>query len=291
MGLPMSYLKFPVVSILFIFTVLCSSSHAFSQDSIWKLTYWLDDWKIDAKSGIGTILTEVPPEYLGLLNNINIPVGKIGTANIFSLRKSITPHLEMGYQFEYLQILGNVNQEDVNYQVKTQAFGSNLMFLYNFKRTDKFRPRTNYLLYYKIGTISLKNNPQTIWTDGTPPIKYVPAAGNDFISNVAVLTGLGVGINRQFTNNLSMICSFEINRTSNVAQDIVQIQKLFYHSKNTVNNYSSLTVGVSYTFNLSKHKTSGIYNFRTETEKRLLQHRKSNAQRKSLRAKHSLWYK
>lgn len=287
----MSYFKIPAVGILLIFTVLCSSFQVLSQDSAWKLTYWLNDWKIEAKTGMGTILTEVPHEYLGLLNDINIPVKEIGTANTFSLRKSMTPHLEMGCQFEYLQIQGNVIQEEVNYRVKTQAFGNNLMLLYNLKRTDKLRPRYNYLVYYKVGTISLKNNPQSIWIDGMPPVKYVPVAGNDFISNVAVLTGCGVGITRQFSNNLSMVCSFEINRTSDVAKDIYQIHKLFYHSKNTVNNYSSLTVGASYTFNPSKPKTAGIFSSGTKSENKLLQHSKRKAQRKSAQAKQSLWHK
>lgn len=75
-----------------------------------------------------------------------------------------------------------------------------------------------------------------------PPIKYVSADGNGFISNVAVLTGLGVGINRQFTNNLSMICSFEINRASDVGRDIYKIHKLFYHSKNTIIHYCLLKI-------------------------------------------------
>ena len=235
-----------------------------------KSTSWRDNWKVDLKTGSGVLLSEVPEKYLERINNVNIPLKAPGIAGIFSVKKGLTPHLEMGYQVDYMQINGKVDQGINTYNVRTKAFGNSFLVLYNLKSTKDFRPRYNYFVSYKIGAISLKNDPRKIAENGIPVLPSGTEKGNQFIKNVAVITGIGIGINYQLTNNLSLIGTFELNRSADIASDIYKIQKVFYHSPNTVNNYASLSGGICYAFNFSKQKKSSFFNSRNETEKRLL---------------------
>ena len=255
-----------------------------------KSTSWRENWKIDLKTGFGILLSEVPEKYLDRINNVNIPLKVPGAIGIFSVKKGLTPHLEMGSQFDYMRIQGNVKQDNDTYNILTQALGYSFSVQYNLKRTDEFRPRYNYFTYYKIGAISLKNNPKKIMSDGSQIPATNSSSGDKFIKNVAIITGLGIGFNYQFTNNLSTIGTLELNRSSDAVSEIYRIDKIFYHSTNTVNNYSSITVGLCYSFNFSKRKKSTFFNAGTETNKRLLQSKIAKTKGKSSTSNRSPWY-
>lgn len=286
----MHYLQSLFSRILLCFVVLSFSLLSFGQAPKLKSTSWHDTWKIEVKTGFGALLSEVPEKYLDRVNYVNIPMKVPGVTGILSVRKGLTPHLEMGYQFDYMRINGNVEQGNSTYNVQTQTLGNSFLVLYNFKSTAIFRPRFNYYGYYRIGAVSLKNDPKQIMPDGS----QVPVAGssdnNKFLKNVAVITGIGIGINYQFTNNLSLVGTFDLNRSSDAVADIYKIQKIFYHSANTVNNYSSIAIGLCYSFNLSKVKKSTFSNSGTETEKRLTQFKISKKKGKLSKSNLPIWY-
>ena len=236
------------------------------------------------------LLSEIPDIYLSRINNVNPPTHTIGNANIFSVKKSMTSHFEIGYELEYMNIQGNTEQDDVSYRVKTQALGNSFLLLYNLLKTDRYKPPFNYFAYYKIGAVSLKNTPREIVAEGQFPTKFIPANDDRYIKNIAVMTGLGLGLNHQLSDKLNLTATFEINRNSDNGADVYKPYKLFYNSENTVNNYASLTLGLAYTFNLSKQKKSGITNFRSEMEYKLFQYRKKVAKKKSSRSGHSTWF-
>lgn len=236
------------------------------------------------------MLTAIPDKYLNLVNDVNLPVRTVGPASLISIKKSVTPHLEIGYQFEYLQIRGDVKQDELTFRVKSQALAENLTIGYNFRKTDRYRPRYNYLLYYKIGAVSLKNDPREIVPEGKSPSKFVSSVHNGFLKNIAVLTGLGVELNHQLSDKLSLVCALEMSRNSDVAADICRIDKFFYHAASTVNNYATVTAGLCYTFNLKDNKKTKCYNFKSETEKRLIEYRRKHKKRKLSKTGYSSWY-
>lgn len=272
------------------FESLCTPVRSYSQDPKLKSTSWRDNWKIDVKTGIGALLSEVPEKYLNRINNVNIPVKVPGTTSILTVRKGLTPHFEMGYQFDYMRIQGIVKLEESSYNVLTQAFGSSFLVLYNLIRTDDYRPRFNYFGYYKIGAVSLKNNPGEIKQETDLKHVSVSQDGNEFVKNVAIITGIGIGVNYQMNNNLSMVGTVDINRSSDAVAEIYKIHKILYHSSNTVNNYSSLTLGLCYTFNFSEQKKSSYFDSRTETEKKLIQSKIRRKKGKSSKANLPGWY-
>lgn len=275
---------------IFIIVLFCGlfSFQSFAQKPKLISSSWRDNWKLEFKTGTGTILTPIPEKYLDRTNYINIPLNVPGVIGIFSVKKSITSHLEMGYQFDYMRIQGKVAIKNIEVEVLTQSYFHSYLIQYNFKKTNKFKPLLNYFLYYKIGGISLKNDPLDDLPEGT-----IPASSENtkkFTSNVAVLTGIGAGINYQLNNNFSLTGSFDLNRSSDAVEDIYQIHKLFYHSSHSVNNYISLTFGLSYCFNFSKEKKSSYFNPGTETEKRLIQSKIARRKGKSSQSNNSIWY-
>jgi len=287
----MLYHRSLTIRILILSLFIISFSHfSFGQLPKLKSTSWRENWKIDLKTGFGILLSEVPEKYLDRINNVNIPLKVPGAIGIFSVKKGLTPHLEMGSQFDYMRIQGNVKQDNDTYNVLTQALGYSFSVQYNLKRTDEFRPRYNYFTYYKIGAISLKNNPKKIMPDGSQIPATNSSSGDKFIKNVAIITGLGIGFNYQFTNNLSTIGTIELNRSSDAVSEIYRIDKIFYHSTNTVNNFSSITIGLCYSFNFFKRKKSTFFNAGTETNKRLLQSKIAKTKGKSSTSNRSPWY-
>ncbi|MDP2338070.1 MAG: hypothetical protein Q8N05_16815 [Bacteroidota bacterium] len=279
------------IRILLCFVILSISHFSFGQAPKLKSTSWRDNWKIELKTGFGALLTDVPEKYLDRINNVNIPKNVPGVTGILSFRKGLTPHLEMGYQFDYMQINGNVEQNSKNYNVRTQTLGNSFLVLYNLKKTDVFRPRFNYFGYYRIGAVSLKNDPVEILQDGSQVSVAGSSGNNKYQTNVAVITGLGIGLNYQFTNNLNIVGSFDLNRSSDAVADIYKFHKIFYHSSNTVNNYSSIAVGLCYSFNLSKRKKSTFTKAGTETDKRLIQSKISREKGNRSKTTLSIWYK
>lgn len=244
---------------------------------------WLDNWKIDVRAGTGMLLSEVPDKYLDRINQVNIPVHVPGMNGVFSIRKAIHSHFEMGYEWSYYAFSGNVDQENRSFRVQTKAMEHNFLLLYNLRPTYEFRPRFNYFVYYKIGTINLKNEPRLRLADGSSDIVYGTSLTNAYAHNVAVGTGLGFGINHQLSYNLSLLGVVEINRSADEASETYKIQKIFFRSKNTVNNYASLTLGLSYTFNLSEKSKSFFGGPQAETEKRLKQAKMQRKKRQQMR--------
>lgn len=249
---------------------------------------WRDNWKLEIKTGTGALLTPVPEKYIDRTNYVNIPLHTPGALGIFSIKKSIASHFEMGYQFDYVRIQGNVPVQNIDVKVLTQAYTHTYLIQYNLKKTNKFRPPLNYFLYYKIGGISLKNDPLDELPDGTIPASA--ETREKFDSNVAVLTGIGAGINYQLNKNFSLTGSLDLNRSSDAVEAIYQIHKIFYRSSYSVNSYLSLSFGLSYWINFSKQKESSYFKPKNETEKQLLKSKIAREKGKSSAANHSVWF-
>lgn len=199
-----------------------------------------EGWKLTLKSGTGLMLSEIPEKYLENLNNVNIPQGQFGLTAVASLKKMAIPHLYVGYQLDYMRIRGQgkssslVTDSNSSIEVLTQGLGHNFTMGYYLKK-KKREARTNYFIQYKIGALSLTNKPLE---DGISQVKP------DFLSNVAVITGWGVGITYQFKKKLSFVFEAEINRTSDVISDLHKFYKVVYDSPNTVNHYLILSTGI-----------------------------------------------
>lgn len=286
----MSNLNSIVLRILFLCTVISFSSPTFSQVPRQKSSSFCDNWTIDVKTGVGILMTEVPYEFLRYINYVNLPVKVPGAAESFNIRKGITPHFELGYQFDYIQVNGKVVQGGLDYQVKTQAFESNFWLGYNFTRNDVIKPRLNFLMYYKIGGISLKNNPRIILADGSLAPVDESLEDNKFLTNIAVLTGVGAGVTYRISGNLSLITTFELNRSSDMGADIYKIHKIFYDSPNTVNKYITFSTGLSYSLNFSSSKESSYFTPKTEKDKKLLGRKIKRLKGKSSKAIRPDWY-
>ena len=249
---------------------------------------WRDNWKLEIKTGTGALLTPVPEKYIDRTNYVNIPLHTPGILGIFSVKKGITSHFEMGYQFDYVRIQGNVPVQNTDVKVLTQAYTHTYLVQYNLKKTNKFKPPLNYFLYYKIGGISLKNDPLDELPDGTVPASA--ETKEKFASNVAVLTGIGAGINYQLNKNFSLTGSLDLNRSSDAVEDIYQIHKIFYPSSHSVNSYISLSFGLSYWINFSRQKESAYFKPKNETDKRLIQSRIARKKGKSSPSNRSVWF-
>lgn len=243
-----------------------------AQKNAFHLVPPMQSFKIDIKTGSAAILSEVPSQYLDKLNNVNVPTNVPGVNLSVVTRKALTGHFEFGYQLNYIGMYGKVKQQPNTYQVHTQVLENSYLFCYNLLRTDYYRPLNNCYLYYKIGAITLKNDPRLRLPDGSlQDIPGVKAQKFFFSNGVAVGTGVGVGFNRQLTPNLALVGTFEYSRSSDSAGDIFKINKIFFNSPNTVNKYMALSFGISYTFDLvpPKNENSGYFKARSETEKRL----------------------
>jgi hypothetical protein len=126
------------------------------------------------------------------------------------------------------------------------------------------------------------------------PIDVTIEASNEsignFISNVAVMTGIGAGINYQLNNNFSLLGTFDLNRSSDAVEDIYQIHKLFYHSSHSVNSFIAISFGVSYSIDFAKHKKSTFYKPITETDKLLIQSKITRKKGNPQTSNNSIWY-
>jgi hypothetical protein len=221
-----------------------------------------DNYKLEVKLGTGAVITPVPDKYLANINGVNLPLMKPGFAGLILAKKMISGHVEMGYQFEFFSLGGDVEQQYSRYDLRTTALANNFLLIYNFKNIRNPRPQTNYFFYYKVGAISLKNVPRRIAEDGSVG---EPEGDRGFLNNVAVGHGGGVGFNTQFSDQFSLTGTVELNRTSDMAADVYRIDKLFYHSGSSVNSYFTVSGGICYTFNLGTKEKKGSPHIHSET--------------------------
>jgi len=113
---------------------------------------WSDNLKLEIKTGAMTIMSPVPEKYLAFTNNLNVPIEVPGMLGIFSAKRSVSPHLEVGYQLDYLRVQGQARDADnAQLEVQTQILTHCFQGQYNFKRNDVFKPLFNYFVYYKMG--------------------------------------------------------------------------------------------------------------------------------------------
>lgn len=263
-----------------------------AQKSLFHLVSPMQSYKIDVKAGSAGMLSEVPSQYLDKLNYVNIPIEAPGLNFTLVTRKAFTGHFEFGYQLSYIGLYGDVNQQSSVYRVHTQALENSYLFCYNLRRTDYFRPINNLFVFYKVGAITLKNDPRLRLPDGSlQEIPGVEAQKFFFSNGAAVGTGVGMGFNHQFTKNFSVLGTVEFSRSSDSAGDIFKASKIFYNSPNTVNKYLSLAFGASYTFDLMKpkDKSSAFYKANSETEKRLLNARIERQRKKWAKKSKDFW--
>jgi len=206
---------------------------------------WRNNWKMEIKTGAVSILSHIPDNYFYNTNNLNVPIGVLGPLGTLSLKKGLTPHFEMGYQFDYLRLQGQTaNVEGVNLKVLTQMYTHNFLLQYNFKKNNEIIPIFNYFLYLKMGGIFMENNP--VKQEADSPLTNIQ---NHAIPQ-AFVSGLGAGINYQLSDNFSLIGSLDINNSANGANDIFQLPKLF--TSNHINYYSQLSFGLAWWFDIRR---------------------------------------
>jgi len=193
-----SFVSFRLLSVTLLSVLL--PLHILAQKPKLKSTSWRDNWKLEFKTGVGSLISPVPEKYLDKINNVNIPLFVPGPMGVFSFKKGITSRLEMGYQFDILRIQGKVDVRGTDIKVLTQAYTHSYLVQFNLRETNDFKPLFNYFLNYKIGGVSLKNEPQEKLPDETD--QAVVDSEKKYASNVAVLTGIGLGMNYQLSNNL-----------------------------------------------------------------------------------------
>jgi len=252
--------------------LLVTALQGFTQNKGLHVVSFAQSWKLDARIGSTMMLSKVPDQYLGILHNVRPATFVPGLNASLSVRKAFTGHLEMGYQVQYIDISGDVDQAANTYSVHTQGIEHNTLFLLNLKRTDYYRPAFNAFTYFKITAILLKNTPRLRLPNGDLQTDPSLWQNTSFIENAGVAHGLGIGFNHQINPNLSLVGTIDYNRTFNVVSDIYKIQKLFISSPTTVNHYASLSFGLSYTFNfVEPSKRSKFYNAERETVRQLKQ--------------------
>ena len=250
-----------------------------------KEVLWSDNWKLEIKTGTVAILSPVPDKYLEFTNKLNVPIEVPGTLGILSAKKSLGSHVEVGYQFDYLRVQGEA--QDVNHapaEVRSQIFTHTFQGQYNFKRNNEFTPLVYYFVYYKAGGVSVRN-------DRIIPGEGVPGSEKSrMLTNVAVLSALGAGINYQLSHHFSLTAAVDINRSSDRPQEVIYIHKLFYNSTYTVNKYVEASVGLAYWFSFSAKKKSTYYRSRPETERLILQQRIEKKKGQSSDSNYPIWF-
>ena len=198
------------------------------------------------------MLTPVTEKYLFNTNYLNIPVGYPGPMGTLTLKKGVTSHLDMGYQFDYLRVQGEVaTNEGDKLEVLSQIYVHSFQVRYNFKKDNKIKPPFNYFLYFKLGGTFLKNNPVNY--EQVPPKTIIQKSSIP----QAFVYGLGAGINYQLNDNFSLTGSLDINNTTNGVGKIIQFPKIFY--SNHINYYSQLSFGLSWCFSLRSNNSDYLW--------------------------------
>lgn len=234
------------------------------------------------------MLSPVPEKYLPFTNDMNTPVGVPGPLGIFSAKKCFTAHIEMGYQLDYLRVQGGVKVNNNQVEVLTQTYTHTFQVQYNFKRNDEFKPLFNYYLYYKMGGISVKNDRVESPSDGAVlgSVKH----GTQLNSNVAIMSGIGAGINYQLNSHLSLTGSLDANRSADAVGEIFKPHTIFFSSSHSVNNYIEFAVGLSWWFNFSKKKKSAYFHPRNPTDRELIKSKIEKKKGQSSPLNNPIWY-
>lgn len=252
--------------------------------------FWFNNWKVDVRGGVANVISDIPTKYLRHINFVNIPTNSPGPNISFSVRKGLSGHFDMGYQFDYVNVNGIVLQNDLDYKVLTQAFQHNFILAYNLFKQSTTKSDFNIGIYYKVGGISLKNYPRLINNDGSFSPIDINDKSNNFLSNVAVLTGIGINSNYKLSKNISIESVFEMNRSSDNGFDIYNIHKVFYNSPNTVNKYITTTIGLSYSFNFNyKHNLVNLPS-KKDYEARTHYYRAAKKRKQITKTGQSIWY-
>ncbi len=205
-----------------------------------------EGWKLELRTGTGVLFSEVPEKYLDNLNNVNIPAGRFGFSGNAALRKMATKHFEVGYQFDYMRIRGyaqpSASEPAGDVEVLTQGMGHNFILSYYFLEREE-EELLNFFLQHKIGALSLNN--KRLGYSGEQD-------ATDFLSNIAVITGIGAGVTYKLNSNLRLTGMAEYNRSSDTMQDLYRPYKLFYYSPNTVNNFLFVSIGINFRMDFYK---------------------------------------
>jgi hypothetical protein len=246
---------------------------------------WTKNWKLEVKTGGMTIFTPVPPQYLGRTNNLNVPVQKPGLASLFSVRKSFSPHFETGYQFGYLNVQGPaMDAQQAPANVRTQVYSHTFQVQYNLIRNDAEKPLFNYFVYYTVGGLSLRND-RVSAPEGVPE-----PARSKLIGSVAMVSGLGAGMNVQLNKHFSLSGSGDINRTVDAVAEVFKIYKIPTSSSHTVNNFMEITIGLTYWLNTNTKNKSNAFRSRSKTQRHIKQSKTEHKKGKSSNSTILPWY-
>lgn len=249
-----------------------------------------NSWKIDFRGGAGFLLSPVPDQYLFRINQVNVPMGVPGPAGIFGLRKSFSPHFEMGYQLEYIRARGDVDEPSGLYRVTTQAINNSFVLLYNFRTRTEAQNRFNYQVYYKAGAIALKNDPLLKKADGsyeTPTF----ATRQSFLGNAAVLSGLGIGVTHPLSGNLRIMATVELNRSSDTPAELYKLWNIFVNSRHSVNSFILTNVGVNYEFGFENPEKAKIRRASHKAAWKPKKEKKHLSRNTGASKNYSIWYK
>jgi hypothetical protein len=129
--------------------------------------------------------------------------------------------------------------------VLTQGMGHNFIMSFFFRDIREERP-FNISILYKIGALSLNNKRM----DEDPGDQQK----TDFLSNIAVITGIGAGLTHRIGPKIHLALEAQLNRSSDTVEDVYKVYKNFYDSPNTVNHYALITTGIIYEIHFSGKK-------------------------------------
>lgn len=275
------------------FILLISSGctvQSFSQVKNKKNSFLGHNWTFDLKAGSGTFFSGIPDQFLNQINGVNIPSGLTAPTGVFTFRKEVLPHFELGYQLDYMFMRGQVKQEENTYLVKTHTTSHNLVILYKLRGSSDLSAGMNYLIYYKIGKSGIHNDARQKFSDGT--ISTVPeyTESDKFIRDKTLTTGIGIGVTQVVSDHFKFIGTFELNRSTYAASDIYKIYKIFYRPEYTISNYAFLAAGLSYTFSIQRHKNHNMKHSGVLFSRKQTRTKARNAKRESSNLPKSLWF-
>jgi hypothetical protein len=211
-----SYLIFTLILIF----LICSPIFGQKKAKFYGL---LNSWKLELRTGIGNPLTTIPDTYFNHIYSANMPTSGIGPIAIFSIKKGINSHFDLGYEYDYMLIQGNgdVIHEPGNItDVLTQSYAHSFIFQYS----NDFNTQFNFLVYSKIGANRIK----------TIPLQ------REFLVSWQLdnsLAGIGIGMAYNLDEKFSLTWGLEYNR-------IFDLKNKNYN----VNNYMNLNAGIIYCF-------------------------------------------
>ena len=114
--------------------------------------------------------------------------------------------------------------------------------------------------------------------------------GAQLNSNIAIMSGIGAGINYQLNSHLSLTSSLDADRSADAVAEIFKLNSIFFPSSHSANNYMEFSVGLSWWFNFSARKKSGFYQPHNPTDKELIKSRIEKKKGKSSPLIKPIWY-